>query len=190
MTGVVIGELEPRPVVFVTVGTTWHNFARLMGWLESWLRAHPGEVRMIVQHGPNPCPVGAEGFAMCSTAELIELMSRSDVVVTQGGPGGIMDSRNCGVLPIAVPRRPELVEVVDDHQVRFCRHLARSGLIRLAESEDELHRALDTALADPAALRIESNGDHVVAAVARTGALIDDLVARRPPRHRRRARQA
>jgi UDP-N-acetylglucosamine transferase subunit ALG13 len=183
-------EEGPLPVVLVTVGTTWHNFARLMGWLESWLLARPGRVRLIVQHGPNPCPAGAEGFAMCSTAELVELISRSDVIVTQGGPGGIMDSRNCGILPIAVPRRPEFAEVVDDHQVRFCRHLARSGMIRLAETEQELHLALDVALADPAALRIESNGDHVVAAVARTGELIDDLVARRPARHRRRARQA
>ena len=56
---------QGRPVVLVTVGTTHHRFDRLMDWLESWLQAHPNQVRMIVQHGTSRLPAGAEGFAMC-----------------------------------------------------------------------------------------------------------------------------
>lgn len=186
MTGIELGADEPKPVVLVTVGTTYHTFDRLMGWLERWLEQHRDDVRMVVQHGPSRLPAGAEGFAMCAQEELLELIRRSDVVVTQGGPGGIMDSRNCGIMPIVVPRLPQLNEVVDDHQVRFCRHLARSGLIRLAEDEPTLHAALDAAVAGPTQLRVEIGGAHVAAAVQRTGELIDDLVRRRPPRHRRR----
>ena len=187
MTGIVISESEPLPVVFVTVGTTYHTFDRLMGWLEGWLRDRPGQVRMVIQHGPSRRPDGAEGFAMCGQQELLELMRRADVVVTQGGPGGIMDSRSCGILPLVVPRIPELNEVVDDHQVRFCTHLAQAGMVRLATDEATLRAELDAAIADPAALRIEVDSGHVEAAVQRTGELIDELVARRPPRHRRRA---
>jgi UDP-N-acetylglucosamine transferase subunit ALG13 len=157
-----------------------------MDWLESWLQAHPGEVRMIVQHGTSRLPAGAEGFAMCSHDDIVELTHRSDVVITQGGPGGIMDSRYCGILPIVVPRLPELHEVVDDHQVLFCRQLADAEMIRLAGAEQELHAALDRALADPRALRIQAGAEHVAAAVERTGALIEDLLRPRPARHRRR----
>lgn len=185
MTGIVIGADEPLPVVFVTVGTTYHKFDRLMGWLEGWLRDRPGRVRMVIQHGPSRRPEGAEGFAMCGQAELLELMRRADIVVTQGGPGGIMDSRSCGILPVAVPRIPELKEVVDDHQVRFCRYLAQVGMVRLATDEASLRAELDAAVADPVALRIEVDFAHVDAAVQRTGELIEDLVSRRPPRHRR-----
>jgi UDP-N-acetylglucosamine transferase subunit ALG13 len=188
-TGIVIGENEPLPIVLVTVGTTYHTFDRLMGWLEGWLADHPGQVRMVIQHGPSRRPAGAEGFAMCGQEELLDLMRRADVVVTQGGPGGIMDSRNCGILPLVVPRIPELNEVVDDHQVRFCTHLAHVGMVRLATDEATLRAELDAAIADPAALRIEADAGHVAAAVQRTGELIEQLVAQRPPRHRRRARR-
>lgn len=186
MSPVEIGPDEARPVVLVTVGTTHHKFDRLMDWLESWLREHPGQVRMIVQHGSSRCPEGAEGFAMCSHDDIVSLTRRSDVVVTQGGPGGIMDSRYCGILPIVVPRLPALNEVVDDHQVLFCRQLAEADMIRLAGTEAELHAALARALADPSALRIQAGAEHVAAAVERTGALIEDLVRPRPARHRRR----
>jgi UDP-N-acetylglucosamine transferase subunit ALG13 len=124
---------------------------------------------------------------MCSHDDIVSLTQRSDVVITQGGPGGIMDSRYCGILPIVVPRLPALNEVVDDHQVLFCRQLAEADMIRLAGTEAELHAALDRALADPAALRIQAGSEHVAAAVERTGALIEDLVRPRPARHRRRA---
>ena len=184
--GVEIGPHETRPVVLVTVGTTHHVFDRLMDWLESWLAGHPGQVRMIVQHGTSRLPKGAEGFAMCSHDEIVSLTERSDVVITQGGPGGIMDSRYCGIMPIVVPRRPQLNEVVDDHQVLFCRQLAGAGMIRLASSEAELHAALDVALRDPAALRIQAGSEHVAAAVERTGMLIEDLVRPRSARPRRR----
>jgi UDP-N-acetylglucosamine transferase subunit ALG13 len=169
-------------VVFVTVGTDYHRFDRLMGWLETWQPGRSGLARLVVQHGSSRLPVGAEGFSMSSRDEVLEHIRRSDVVVTQGGPGGIMDSRYSGILPIAVPRRPDLEEVVDDHQIRFCRHLARQGLIKIAEKESELHAHLDSALRDPAQLRIDADTSHVAETVERIGGLIEGLVQSRPAR--------
>ena len=45
---------------------------------------------------------------------------------------------------------------------------------------------LDAALADPATMRVPVDRADVDAAIARTGALIDDLVRRKPSRYRRR----
>jgi UDP-N-acetylglucosamine transferase subunit ALG13 len=181
------GDGDPRPVILVTVGTMHHRFNRLMDWVESWLRSRPDAARVVVQHGTSRLPDGAEGFPMCSRDELLEIIRDSQVVVTQGGPGGIMDARDCGIMPIVVPRRAELDEHVDDHQVRFCGYMVREGLIQLADTEEQLHARLDAAVADPAALQVAVEAADVEAAVTRTGELIEDLVRRKPARHRRKS---
>lgn len=171
----------------VTVGTDHHRFDRLMDWLDRWHLDHPHAVEWIVQHGASRSMQGIEGFPMVSRPQLLAALSTSRIVVTQGGPGGIMDSRDCGIVPIVVPRLARFDEVVDDHQVAFCRHLARRGLIVLAETEQELRQALDRACADPESLRCLTDGHQVVAAsVARFEALVADLVSRKPPRRSRR----
>ena len=141
--------VTPRPLAgVVTVGTDHHRFDRLMDWLERWNTEHPGAIRWIVQYGSTRPMSGAEGFPMKPREEVLELLRAADVVVTQGGPGGIMDSRECGVVPIVVPRLARLDEVVDDHQVAFARQLASRGLVVATESEAELQAALDRAVSD------------------------------------------
>lgn len=179
---------EARPLNgVVTVGTDHHRFNRLMDWLERWNAGNPGAVRWIVQHGSSRPMSGAEGFAMKPRSELLELLRAADVVVTQGGPGGIMDSRECGTVPIVVPRLARLNEVVDDHQVAFVQQLARSGRLVAAESEAELHAALDRAVLDPASLRVGDHASDVSQTVARFATVVDQLLASKPARGSRRA---
>ncbi len=174
------------PTILVTLGTDHHRFERLMDWVERWLRDNPGRVRMIVQHGFSRLPEGAEGFQLCPRDELLELTASSDIVLTQGGPGGIMDSRDCGILPIVVPRVASLNEAVDDHQVSFVRHMADAGLVVAATTEQAMRDRLEDALADPSRMRIGVESAKVDATIARVGELITDLVERRPARYRRR----
>ncbi len=171
----------------VTVGTDHHRFDRLMDWLERWNAGNPGAVRWIVQHGSSRPMSGADGFAMKSRAELLELLRAADVVVTQGGPGGIMDSRECGTVPIVVPRLARLNEVVDDHQVAFVRQLARDGRLVAAQSEAELHAALDRAVLDPAVLSVGADTSDVSQTVERFAAAVSQLLASKPARVSRRA---
>jgi len=177
-----------RPLAgVVTVGTDHHRFDRLMDWLESWNAAHPGAVRWQVQHGSTRPLAGAEGFTMMARPQLLELLRAADVVLTQGGPGGIMDSRECGTVPIVVPRLARLDEVVDDHQVAFGRHLSRNGLLVLAESESELRAALDRAVAQPGRYHLTGAGTSDVSqAVAHFDAAVSRLLASRPARRGRR----
>ena len=173
----------------VTLGTDHHRFDRLMDWLERWNTSHPGAVRWVAQHGSTRPLAGADGFAMKPRAELLELLLAADVVVTQGGPGGIMDSRECGTVPIVVPRLARLDEVVDDHQVAFTRQLAGRGLVVAAESEAELHAALDRAVSDPASLVVGPGASDVSQTVARFGAAVAELLARKPARAGRARRR-
>lgn len=170
----------------VTVGTDHHRFDRLMDWLERWNAGNPGAVRWIVQHGSSRPMSGADGFGMKPRAELLELLADADVVVTQGGPGGIMDSRICGTVPIVVPRLARLNEVVDDHQVAFVQQLARNGLLVAAHSEAELHAALDRAMLDPANLVVGPGASDVSQTVARFAAVVGQLLASKPARVTRR----
>lgn len=176
-----------RPLTgVVTVGTDHHRFDRLMDWLESWNAGNPGAVRWIVQHGSSRPMRGADGFAMKPRGELLELLRDADLVVTQGGPGGIMDSRICGTVPIVVPRLARLNEVVDDHQVAFVQQLARNGLLVAAQSEAELHAALDRVVLDPASLSVGPGGSDVSQTVARFAAEVGQLLASRPARGTKR----
>ena len=176
-----------RLTAVVTVGTDHHRFDRLMDWLESWDAANPGAVAWIVQHGSSRPMAGADGFAMKPRSELLSLIRAADLVITQGGPGGIMDSRECGVVPIVVPRLARLQEVVDDHQVAFAQQLSRKGLLVLAQSEAELHAALDRAVANPGEFRVDVRAGDVTETVARFAAAVDEMLARKPARVSRRA---
>jgi UDP-N-acetylglucosamine transferase subunit ALG13 len=178
-----------RLTAVVTVGTDHHRFDRLMDWLESWQASHPDHVEWIVQHGASRPMRGATGFAMKSRAEVLELLRTADVVVTQGGPGGIMDARECGKLPIVVPRLARLDEVVDDHQIAFAEHLAAKGLVRTAQTEQQLHAELDRALADPREFLATGEAGDVAGSVARLETAVEQLLVRRPSRTGRRRRE-
>ena len=133
---------------------------------------------MVVQHGTSRVPVGAQARDLVSQAELRDLMSDSDVVVLQGGPGGIIDSLVCGRRPIVVPRRSDLGEHVDDHQVAFARHMAQLGEVVLAEHSSELVAQLEAALIDPERLRVPPYVPQSAVTAARVSALVDDLLNR------------
>jgi UDP-N-acetylglucosamine transferase subunit ALG13 len=166
-------------VVLVSMGTDHHPFARLSSWMESWLATvEPADVRCLVQEGASPVPVGAKGLGLLPKSEFQSVIAGSSVVVTQGGPGSIADARRLGFVPIVVPRLARHGEVVDDHQVDFCRHVAALGWIELAESEVELHRALDRAMGDPSTLRRPAERLSADEATAAFSARVADAMAR------------
>ena len=70
-------------------------------------------------------------------------------------------------MPIVVPRRPELGEHVDDHQVRLAKMLAERGQVWLADSEDRLHTAIDLCVQDPMTFRTAGADDGPTPAVER-----------------------
>lgn len=177
------GEALPVARVVVTVGTDHHPFDRLMGWVETWAAANP-TVPVLVQRGESRPPAGLDSVAMLGYDELVGAMATADAVVAQGGPGGIMDARSVGRRPIVVPRRGSLGEHVDDHQVRFCAEMADRGLVRLADTAEDLHALLDLAMADPEALLIPPDQGAVDQTVAAFGLVVDPLIARRRSRRR------
>jgi UDP-N-acetylglucosamine transferase subunit ALG13 len=169
---------RPRPFTIVaTFGTDHHRFDRLSRWLESWLAGHP-DVRCLAQEGYSPAPAGARAIGIVSRTELLGLMGDADAVVGQGGPGTVLDAAVAGRIPIVVPRLARFGEVVDDHQVAFCRRMAADGRALVAETEHQLHARLDGVLADPATVRNDAGVPPIDDTVVRVRRLLGETSTR------------
>ncbi|MDW4573606.1 glycosyltransferase [Microbacterium sp. M3] len=158
--------------VVVSAGTYHLPFDRLSEWMQRWHDEH-ADVRLLVQHGPSKPVEGAENVALLPYSELLARCAEADVVVLQGGAGGVMDMRALQIVPVVVPRVPGGGEVVDDHQLVFTSEMARLGLIRRATTYDDLASHLASALG-----RRVSSGPPT-AEVATPGAhRVDELLSR------------
>jgi UDP-N-acetylglucosamine transferase subunit ALG13 len=177
-------EREPAsPRIVVTVGTDHHPFDRLISWTNDWLRQHPEHVPWFyVQSGAASVQPDCPGSRFLEAGQLGALLDMADVMLCHGGPGSIADAWERGQVPIVVPRLRRLGEVVDDHQVDFCRKLAGLGRVRLAEEPAGLAELLDEAARDYTRFRTTAPEADVSAAVTRFGDFVDELVSR--PRRR------
>jgi len=174
------------PRIFVTVGTDHHPFDRVVRWADAWAAEHP-QAEVVVQHGEAAAPQVASGHLTLPFAQMRRYMEAADVVITQGGPGGIMDSRAVGRLPIVVPRTVALGEHVDDHQVEFSRHMAAQGRIALALDEAEFRALISRAIEHPEEFVVALEKSPTAATAATIEAAINRLVAE--PRRRRWTRR-
>ncbi|MBG7588141.1 hypothetical protein [Rothia kristinae] len=110
----------------VSLGTDHHPFDRLLDWCEDYALARPG-TRCHIQHGFTKAPQRCTGVERMPREQLLETYRGAAAVLVQGGPGSILDAREAGIVPVAVPRRQDLGEVVDDHQIQFTRIMAEQG---------------------------------------------------------------
>ncbi len=168
------------PLLLVTVGTDHHRFDRLSGWVESWIERRRPEVSVIHQEGASRPIAGAQALGIVGRDLLLQHLSGASIVVSQAGPGSIVDANGLGVIPIVVPRVARLDEAVDDHQVAFAARMAAVGRVRLADREEVLHGELDRALADPGRNRTSRRGSPAAASARELNAVTREVLARRP----------
>ena len=165
--------------VFATVGTDFHQFDRLIAWVDEWCSGRK-DSECLVQHGMSSPPARGAGVGFLNREELVVALAHCDVVVCHGGPATIAEARAAGRLPICVPRDPAFKEHVDGHQQRFARRVARDDLVVLAESKAVLFAALDRARVQPEAFVLAGSGSsestELPPAVDLTGALIAELL--------------
>lgn len=111
-------------MIFVTVGTHHQPFERLLNALGDL------EDELVVQFGPGARPPGVErAEAFMSFDTMLECFRAADKVITHAGVGSIICASREGHLPLVVPRRSDLGEHVDDHQVELTRALEERGRV-------------------------------------------------------------
>ena len=169
--------LPTSPFVFVTVGTDHHPYDRLVDACEAW--AGRTGYGCFIQTGTSKQASTVSGSSYLPYPAMAAAMRAATAVVSHGGPATIMLARQCGRVPIVMPRDPERGEHVDGHQQKFSRWMAEKGQVILAESIDALDRHLTAAIADPDAYRVSSGDDETTAAVNRFAEMVDDLIARK-----------
>lgn len=144
-----VEEDVPHYDLVVSIGTDYHKFDRLVGWVESYLTQHP-EVTCLFQHGFTEGPRNStDNVDRMPRKDLLKIYENATAVLVQGGPGSILDAREVGVIPISVPRQAELEEVVDNHQVEFSKVMQSYGETVIAQDAKDLYQKLDDALANP-----------------------------------------
>ena len=181
------------PSVVVTVGTDHHPFDRLVGWINGCLAQHPEQRgAFFVQAGTTSVTPECPWSRFLATDQLDTLLDGADLIVCHGGPASIASAWARGQLPIVVPRLRRLGEHVDDHQLDFCVQVAEVGRIRLAQTAAAFTEYLDEAAQDRRRFRASGLEADVDAAVARFGALVEELVGRpgRRPLLAHRARRS
>ena len=143
------------PLVVVTVGTDVHPFDRLVAWSARWADDHADDARVVIQFGTALVPGGvATRSGALGSSELLALMDEADAVVCGAGPGTVIDALRSGVQPVVVPRRSDLGEHVDDHQVAFAKVLGERGITRGATTEAELRAHLDRVVDRPSCFAV------------------------------------
>ena len=128
-----------RATTLVTVGTCEFPFNRLLQAVANL----PGNEVIVVQAGESSvrsARATTVDFMPCDV--LAGYMREAKAIVTHAGAGSIQLARAMGKRPIVVPRRADLGEHIDDHQVPFARRLASAGLITLVEDLEDLPRAI------------------------------------------------
>jgi UDP-N-acetylglucosamine transferase subunit ALG13 len=112
-------------LIFVTVGTHHQPFDRLLDAL-----ANSGLEDLVVQHGPGrPPPNAARSADYLPFEEMLACFREAEAVITHAGVGSILCATREGHTPLVVPRRHDLGEHVDDHQVELTRALEGRGSV-------------------------------------------------------------
>jgi UDP-N-acetylglucosamine transferase subunit ALG13 len=127
-------------VIFVTVGTHHQPFERLLNALGDL------DDELVVQFGPGPAPPGVErAEAFMPFDAMLERFREADKVITHAGVGSILCATREGHLPLVVPRRNDLGEHVDDHQVELTRALEERGRVIAVWDVESLRETLAAA---------------------------------------------
>ena len=71
--------------------------------------------------------------------------------------------------------RDRFSEHVDGHQMEFAQHLDRDGIALVVETEQDLHTALDRAIADPESMLIDDTSSKIDG-VINFGEVLDELL--------------
>ncbi len=131
---------------FVSVGNATQPFQRLLDAVASVAQLLPQPV--IVQ-----CGTGRFEVANCNTIKFLaldefeRLVALSQLLIIHAGAGSVINAIRSGKVPVVMPRRVALGEVVDNHQLEFALAMKEAGRVIMADNAEELVNAVYQATA-------------------------------------------
>jgi UDP-N-acetylglucosamine transferase subunit ALG13 len=129
-------------VIFVTVGAQM-PFDRLVQCVDEWAGAR-GRADVFAQIGRGGrTPRHIEWTRYLDPIEFRQRMFAADLVVAHAGMGTVITALELGRPLLVLPRRGELRETRNDHQIASARRLRERGDVTVAFNETELLMAMD-----------------------------------------------
>lgn len=118
-------------------------FDRLIRAVDDWahLRGRSDVFAQIGSGGWHPSHI--EWVEFLDPSEFRRQTEQADVVVAHAGMGSIITALECGKPILVMPRRGDLKETRNDHQVATARRFLEQGRIAVAFDEHELMERLD-----------------------------------------------
>jgi len=129
-------------VIFVTVGAQM-PFDRLVRAVDAWAQAR-GRRDVFAQIGPTDWrPAHIEHERFLDPPRFRERVAGARAIVAHAGMGSILTALEMGKPIVVLPRRGDLRETRNDHQVATARRLEALGRVRAAYDENQLTDLLD-----------------------------------------------
>jgi UDP-N-acetylglucosamine transferase subunit ALG13 len=129
-------------VILVTVGGQM-PFDRLVSAVDAWAGAR-GRTDVFAQIGPTDLrPKNIEWVHLMEPDEFRRRVIAADAIVAHAGMGSILTALEHGKTILVMPRRGDLLETRNDHQVATAERFSELGRVHVARDERELPERLD-----------------------------------------------
>lgn len=133
-------------MIFITLGTQNFPMNRVIEEIEKLILE--GEIsaeNVVLQHGYSNSSSLVSSYKFLSTEEFINVIEKSDIVITHGGTGSILKALENNKKVICIPRKSELGEHVDDHQFEISNEFKKAGYLLEILDISELREAIQIA---------------------------------------------
>lgn len=126
-------------MIFVTVGTHEQQFNRLIEHIDNMKMNGLIDEEIIIQTGYSTYePQYCTWKKLFPYQDMVRLVNEARIVITHGGPSSFIMPLQIGKIPIVVPRQKQFNEHVNNHQVDFCKEVARRqhSIITVTDIQD------------------------------------------------------
>ena len=130
-------------LILVLLGTNPYSFLRLAKAADEYA-AKSGEEIFIQTGYTKYSPINAKFKDFLCKQEIMNKISKADIIVTQGGFGAIADCLRAGKKVVAVPRKPELKES-PDYQEELVKELEKLGRLKGVYNINQLAKIIEEA---------------------------------------------
>lgn len=133
-------------MILVMLGTQNNSFHRLLEEIDKLIKKEVIQEKVIVQAGYTKYETSnMEIFSLIPKDELKQLQQEARLIITHGGAGSIITSLKCGKKVIAVPRKHEYGEHVNNHQEEIVELFNKKGYIIGTKGVEDLEQAIEKA---------------------------------------------
>jgi len=132
-------------LIFLTLGSQKFQFNRLLIWIDELIEEGKITTPVFAQIGWSDYqPKNYSYKKFLDRSEFIDAIEKSHLIITHGGTGAIITGLKHKKKVIAVARKKEFLEHVDNHQNQIVSEFCNINFIEAVENKEELEKAIHT----------------------------------------------